>query len=523
MRKKILSVVLSFSMIFSMTGFAFADTDLNNPPAEPTKPKVENYQDNDKIEEYNKEAKEYNSKVDEYNTAVDKEYEQAVKDIDEANAKEKERVDQVNAEKQEAYEKEMAQYEKDKEQYEKDKEYEARILADPRYDSIEQYNQVVTDYNTKVDTYNGQVSNFNKAYGITDETANKSPQRNANAPKVKIEDTYTVIEAENKSGREIPVHIEHIFPGTDIKYVADFKIDANDTIILRGIAPNTDFPLKGSCYFFYNTDANHSVGMWANANSKLLTNKAPLVEWGWENGDTHTVSYANSPEGSIRKFDDITITYEYQWIKLYQQRDHVALANTPIEPILPSLDLETFTSLTYPEKRAYLTSLSMLSLFPVPRLIETAKSKGYTPVIVADAVEKPSKKTIAKEAPKEETSIEKIKGANLPKTIQDVNSWALINLIATILTIILALILLIMYFINKRKEDDETQIKNKPIKRMISVIVGIITAIIFIITEDMSLPMVLIDQWTLLMIILLIIQIIVTILCKHKKIEKTPN
>ena len=507
--KKIISLCLSIVFIISTAGYGFADTNVTDPPVEPTKPKVENYQDNDKIKEYNQKAEEYNQKVDEYNTAVDKEYEQAVKDIDEANTKEKERVDQINAEKQEAYEKEMAQYEKDKEQYEKDKEYEARILADPRYDSIEQYNKVVTDYNNRVDTYNNQVSNFNKAYGITNEAANNSPTRNANAPKVNIKDTYTVIEAENKSGRKIPVHIEHIFPGTDVSYVANFEIDANDTIILRGIAPKTDVPLEGSCYFFYNTDANHSVGMWANAYSTLLTNKAPLVEWGWENGDTHTISYANSPDSYIRKFDDITITYEYQWIKLYQQKDHVALANTPIEPILPTLDLETFTSLSYPEKRAYLTSLSMLSLFPVPRLVQTAKSKGYTPILVTDAVEKvPTKQ---------------IKNTNPPKTIQEVNSWALINLIATILTIILSLILLIMYFINKRKEDDEIQIKNKPIKRMISIIVAIVTAIIFLITEDMSLPMVLIDQWTLLMIVLLVIQIIITILCKHKKIEKTPN
>ncbi len=509
MRKKILSVVLSFSMIFSMTGFAFADADLDNPPAEPTKPSVENYHDNDKIEKYNNEAKEYNKKADEYNAAVDKEYEQAVKDIDEANAKEKERVDQVNVEKQEAYEKEMVQYEKDEEQYKKDKEYEERILADPRYDSIEQYNEVVTDYNNRVDTYNSQVSNVNKAYGITDDVANNSPQRNANAPKVKIEDTYTIIEAENKSGRKIPVHIEHIFPGTDITYVIDFEIDANDTIILRGIAPNTDVPLEDSCYFFYNTDANHSIGMWSNAFSTLYTNTTATKSQGWENGDTHTITYANSTNEYLQQFDDITIIYEYQWIKLYQQRDHVELANTPIEPILPTLDLETFVSLSYPEKKAYLNSLSMLSLFPVPRLIQTAKSKGYTPILVANATEK--------------TPTKQIKNTNPPRTTQKINSWALINLIATILTIILSLILLTMYFINKRKEDDEIQIKNKPIKRMISVVVAILTAIIFLITEDMSLPMVLIDQWTLLMIILLVIQIIITILCKHKKIEKTPN
>lgn len=37
MKKKILSIVLSFTMVFSTTGFAFADTDLDNSPTEPTK------------------------------------------------------------------------------------------------------------------------------------------------------------------------------------------------------------------------------------------------------------------------------------------------------------------------------------------------------------------------------------------------------------------------------------------------------------------------------------------------------
>ena len=510
MKKKILSVVLSFSMIFSMTGFAFADTDLNNPPAEPTKPNVENYHDNDKIEKYNNEAKEYNKKVDEYNAAVDKEYEQAVKDINEANAKEKERVDQVNIEKQETYEKEMAQYEKDEEQYKKDKEYEERILADPRYDSIEQYNEVVTDYNNRVDTYNSQVSNVNKAYGITDDVANNSPKRNANAPKVKVEDTYTIIKAENQSGRKIPVHIEHIFPGTDITYVIDFKIDANDTIILRGIAPNTDVPLEDSCYFFYNTDANHSIGMWSNAFSTLYTNTTATKSQGWENGDTHTITYANSTNEYLQQFDDITIIYEYQWIKLYQQRDHVELANTPIEPTLPTLDLETFIELPYPEKKAYLSSISLLSFLPIPNLtVAIKKTNEHTPVFTVSAAEVKTN-TI---------TTQQIKDKNSPKTIQNTKTWALINLITTLLTFIIAILLLIMAWINKRKENDELKIKNRMITRIASVVVAILSGFIFLITEDMSLPMAFIDRWTPVMIIILLIQIAVMILCKHEKEE----
>lgn len=509
MMKKIITICLSIIFIFSSSVYSFAEIDLNNPPAEPTKPSVENYHDNSKIEKYNKEAQEYNKKADEYNAAVDEEYQQIIQEIDETNAQEQARVDRINAEKQQAYEQAMEQYEKDKEQYKKDKEYEARILADPRYDSIEQYNEVVTEYNKKVNTYNNQVSNFNKAYGITDETANNSPQRNANAPEVSVKDTYTIIEAENKSGRKIPVHIEHIFPGTDIAYIVDFEIDANDTIILRGIAPSTDTPVDKACYFFYNTDNKHSVGMWANAFSTLYTNTTATKSQDWENGDTHTITYADSNNEYLQQFDDISITYEYQWIKLYQQKDCVDLANTPIEPTLPTLDLETFVGLSYPAKRDYLVSLSLLSLFPVPKLIETAQEKGYTPILVANATEKTVKREIKNTTP--------------PKTVQNVQYWALINLIATILTIILALILLIMYFINKRKEDDDTDIKNRTIKRMIGAIIAIVTGFIFLITEDMSLPMTLVDRWTFLMIVLLILQIIITILCKHKKTEKTPN
>ena len=41
-----------------------------------------------------------------------------------------------------------------------------------------------------------------------------------------------------------------------------------------------------------------------------------------------------------------------------------------------------------------------------------------------------------------------------------------------------------------------------------SILVGIISVIAFILTEDMSLPMVLTDKWTFLMILLLIIEIV---------------
>ena len=90
-------------------------------------------------------------------------------------------------------------------------------------------------------------------------------------------------------------------------------------------------------------------------------------------------------------------------------------------------------------------------------------------------------------------------------------SWALINLIAAILSCICALVLL---FVRKDTEDDKpTDDEKKDKRKMVltkiaSVIIGIGSIIIFIFTEDMSLPMVFTDKWTFLMILLLIIEII---------------
>lgn len=90
-------------------------------------------------------------------------------------------------------------------------------------------------------------------------------------------------------------------------------------------------------------------------------------------------------------------------------------------------------------------------------------------------------------------------------------SWALINLIATILACICALALL---FVRKDTEDDEpTDEEKKDMRKILatkiaSILVGIISVIAFILTEDMSLPMVLTDKWTFLMILLLIIEIV---------------
>ena len=100
-------------------------------------------------------------------------------------------------------------------------------------------------------------------------------------------------------------------------------------------------------------------------------------------------------------------------------------------------------------------------------------------------------------------------------------SWALINLLCSGGTVLLGLVLLLSKL---KKEEDEEEDKTAAMRngnnkqserykrrkwlRAVSTVTAVVSVIVFFLTEDMSLAMVLIDKWTLLMAAFLIIQII---------------
>ncbi len=107
-------------------------------------------------------------------------------------------------------------------------------------------------------------------------------------------------------------------------------------------------------------------------------------------------------------------------------------------------------------------------------------------------------------------------------------AWALVNLILTIATAILSVALLVGYFINKKKdeEDDERaardedeeekQVKRKGLVRLASIIVAVAAVILFVLTEDMRLPMILVDRWTIWHIAIAVVQVVVAIVARKK-------
>lgn len=102
-------------------------------------------------------------------------------------------------------------------------------------------------------------------------------------------------------------------------------------------------------------------------------------------------------------------------------------------------------------------------------------------------------------------------------------SWALINLISAIVTVVLAVVLVLSKHtkdddeeedentttvVTSETEDDEEQVTRKRIWKVVSVLIGIISVVVFILTENMKLPMVLVDKWTILMIILALLNVV---------------
>ena len=116
-------------------------------------------------------------------------------------------------------------------------------------------------------------------------------------------------------------------------------------------------------------------------------------------------------------------------------------------------------------------------------------------------------------------------------------TWALINLIATILTVCTAAGMIITYF--KKKEEDEEENEDGVVRQLtdeekqkeeeenerkrskfLGLIPGIGSVITFLLTEDMSAKMVLVDKWTILMIAILAIGAAMAYLTRDKKDEE---
>ena len=102
-------------------------------------------------------------------------------------------------------------------------------------------------------------------------------------------------------------------------------------------------------------------------------------------------------------------------------------------------------------------------------------------------------------------------------------AWALVNLILAIVTILGSLAMMIGNLRRRRENEDEETLETKKrrrVRRTLTIVPAIAALIAFIITEDMSLPMVLTDKWTILMAVIAIAQAALMLFARDKKEEE---
>ena len=133
------------------------------------------------------------------------------------------------------------------------------------------------------------------------------------------------------------------------------------------------------------------------------------------------------------------------------------------------------------------------------------------------------------ETPLSDGDVEDVEDNATPKGNNGI--WALINLIAAIVTVILGLILLLSKRHRNDEEEDEEERqariergeekeqeqKRGWICKVLGVIVAIASVVFFILTEDMSLPMALTDKWTIWMIVIAIVELVLVLVGRHWK------
>ena len=396
----------------------------------------------------------------------------------------------------------------------------------------------------------------------------KSVEKNASTEIKSVSETYKVTEAAEKSGVNVSVSVTHVFEGTDVSYSEAFTIDANDTIVLNSIAALGSATNPGYASFYYKTDEDHSMGYWCESYSQLETT-ARHCEYGWNCGDEHEITYS---EGKSHANDEevIEMTYYYFWVPLKTYKTY----NTPVAPaeltnpgerkelvevpeeytpnyqqfvkkeyvtaeIEDIAEANILEKLEAPIKKAYVGLLSHMDLFDKPEEVIPAATVAENNGPAAPGAKKAETAAAAgtrgnttsaaatEIIAEQEVPMTDIAEAAPAVSIEDNaaplaggSAWALLNLIMTIVTGIISAVLLAGYFGRKDEEEDEedeADTKRKGFVRAASLIPAIGSLIIFVLTEDMSNPMILTDGWTILMAVILLIQAAAAIIAKKSK------
>lgn len=508
MRNKIIVLFLTLCLFSSMTVFSFGLSEPDKPTIDESNPTASN----ELIEQYNKQVDEYNVEVDNHNQQVDVDYEEAYSNYIEEKTK------------------------------------------------VEANNEFVENVENKIEADSSEARGFENSSTETTPT-DWSDETDEDSLK-----TIQVEKSDNPSGKKIRVINIHLYLNDDSIYSPDVfdqlieddkfelsdslksravltewettEIDYDDTVTLssesKQFAGNIVwingtrkwFGAAPQPYFFRNIEG-YTQGYWMPGGS-MTAETATETEYGWDAGETYSYRYAEKPvlsryyeNGQIKTEVVTTRTTDRQEPKNIFALFTYLFTRLAPEPEKQEMPIE-------PIKGEYLDKLEHLSLLevPTPTIPDTPTPTSTSntdtdnsPIVVDAPTIVPAVATAITETQPEPTTIKEVA---TPQAAPE-GAWALLNLILTIISCIIAIVLI---FAKKKSENEEyTDEEKKDIRgikrfKIYSILIGIISIIVFILTEDMTLPMILIDKWTILMAVFTIIEIINIFIIRYKSKEE---
>ena len=552
MFKKLFCILLIMNLFIGNKVYA----DELTPPEQPVIENMSSDEANELINEYNSEVDSYNQQVDEYNKKVDDDYDAAVIDynnqkqeVENHNAEEDRKVEEVETHNSE----EDAKVEKSQQELEI---IEGKVEANAPGTSVSNFttnpDELPNDWSDETEDL--KTIEVEEAEEKSGETA-------------KIINLHLYLDSDEvpdeifEGGASLTNDNFVITQGIkDSLIFAEWEVatfDLNDTVTTRSegiVYKDERIRHDGKNYKMQDYDArfirnveDYTQGVW-NAGGSAIASNANTLEYGWgydfetatgKGGETYisqftpeerTQYYLDNGElkeetVEVRTVDktepkNILSIFVYLFQRLWDEPteyepqyeeytpDYMEMPDEPIKgeykekldhmdnvpddpkpPVVPSDPVVPDPTPVDPDPVDPTPDpvVPRNPVDPIPEEIEPIKEED--PII-------------------EEDIIIEIEPDDIPQALPE-GSWALFNLICAILTA-LSTILTIIFFKRKVDEEDEEGdkiVKNSYMTILASVVLTVGSIWLFLITEDMRLPMVIFDKYSPIMFILLLIGI----------------
>ena len=242
---------------------------------------------------------------------------------------------------------------------------------------------------------------------------------------------------------------------------------------------------------------------------------------GFVNGETATFMIT----GSQTDVGSSTNTYKIEWNGTAKQSNYTVVEN------LGTLKVNersgggggSHNPKPNPEDEPTPTPTPAPVIVPPAPAPTPAPARRITPAATATPTPAPTAKPTETKQPEPEPEV--IEDEETPLAPMPTGAWALVNLILMLLTVLASLLLLLGY-LGKKKHTERDEYGNERIDytrnkkgfwRVASLIPAVAAVIAFVLTENMKLPMIMVDRWTLLMAVIAVLQLIVAVMSKKQK------